>query len=543
MSMRVVIIGGVAGGMSAAARLRRLDAQAEIIVIERSGYVSYANCGLPYYLGGVIEQESSLLLQTPESLFRRFRIDVRVHTTAKHIDRERKAVLLQTENGSSEWIAYDKLILSPGAVPIVPPLPGIERARTLRNVEDVKSLIEGLAAKPKSAVVIGGGFIGVEAAENLVHREISTTIIEAAPHILAPLDVEMVTPVEQHMRERGVALMLDNAVSSIGDASITLRDGRDIAADLILLAIGVRPDSSLAADAGLALGPAGSVLTNHAHQTNDADIYAIGDAVAKRDRVTGDAVLVPLANLANRHGREVADHICGRHVSTPESLGTAIVKVFDLTVAATGWNERRATAAGLDFHIVHSHPASHAGYYPGATPMSLKLLFAPNGEILGAQGVGSDGVDKRIDVIATAIRGGIPAPELRELELAYAPPYSSAKDPVNMLGYVADNILSGNADPIQWHQVEAARSAGATLIDVRTTAEYEQGHIPGALNIPVDELRERTSEIPTDSDLIVTCAVGIRGHVAASLLASRSQRVQNLDGGFSTWKAAAQPIE
>ncbi len=506
---KIVVIGGVAGGMSAATRLRRLDANAEIIVIEKSGFVSYANCGLPYYIGGVIEDESALLLQTPESLFSRFRLDVRVSTEALSIDSVKKIV--RVKNLATDEIyelIYDKLVLSPGASPVVPPIPGIERALTLRTVEDMDRIVARVNATPSTAVVIGGGFIGVEIAENLVHRGINTTLVEATNQLLAPLDPEMATLVSAEMRRHGVELFLGSSVVNVLADSVELSSGEHIAAELVILAIGVRPELSLAQEAGLTIGPRRGITVDEFNRTSDLDIYAIGDAAEKIDAVDGGSTLVPLANVANRHGRIVADHINGRSVRSVKTIGTAIVKVFDLVVASTGWNEKRLASSGTPFTVIHTHPNSHAGYYPGAKPMVLKLLFHPTtGEIYGAQGIGTEGVDKRIDIIATAMRGSITAPELADLELAYAPPYGSAKDPVNMLGYISENIISGLIKTAQWSEVIDYQARGFQILDVRTAVEFLAGSLPGAINIPVDEIRERYSEI-NHHNLLVTCQVG-----------------------------------
>ena len=533
---RIVVIGGVAGGMSAATRLRRLDADAEIIVLEKSGYVSYANCGLPYYVGGVIEEEKDLLLQTPASLHARFRLDVRVLTEALSIDPVKKEVHVQSlESGNKHSLAYDKLILSPGASPIVPPIPGVERALTLRTVEDVERIVAQVMAKPQSAVVIGGGFIGVEIAENLIHKGITTSVIEASDQVLAPLDPEMATLVAKEMRLQKVDLRLGVSVTAINPKTVTLSDGTELPAELIILAIGVRPDISLAKNAGLETGKRNGIKVDEFNRTSNSDIYAIGDVAEKTDALDGEATLVPLANLANRHGRVVADHINGRTVRPVKTIGTAIVKVFDLMIATTGWNEKRLKASGRSYTTIHSHPNSHAGYYPDAKQMTLKLIFEPKtGEILGAQGVGIEGVDKRIDVIATAIRGDITAPELADLELAYAPPFGSAKDPVNMLGYMAENVISGLIETAQWNQIEEFRDKGYELIDVRTEAEFDRGTIPGAINMPVDSIRERKSEL-TNKNLLVTCQVGQRGHTASLLLKELGFNAVNLDGGYLLW--------
>jgi NADPH-dependent 2,4-dienoyl-CoA reductase/sulfur reductase-like enzyme/rhodanese-related sulfurtransferase len=531
---RVVIIGGVAGGMSAAARLRRLDAQVEIVILEKSGHVSYANCGLPYFVGGVIQNEESLLLQTPESLYQRFRLDVRVQSEVELIDRTKKIVTVKSASSTYE-LAYDKLILSPGASPIRPKLPGVERAMSLRNIEDVEVISARVGKHPKSAVIIGGGFIGVELAENLWRQGIHTAIVEATPQVLAPLDPEMATFVEAEIVKQGVNLYLGNSVTRIDAESVTLSNGDQIPAEIVIMSIGVRPETSLAASAQLTIGVRGGISVNGFNQTSDSDIYAIGDAAEKTDALDGGATLIPLANIANRHGRTVADHIAGEKVRPVRSQGTAIVKVFDLTIATSGWNEKRLVAAGRQFVAIHNHPASHAGYYPGAQGMSLKLLVDPVSQaILGVQGVGREGVDKRIDVIATAMRGGITAPELADLELAYAPPFSSAKDPVNMLGYIAENVLSGLTPIAQWYEVEEKVAAGYSILDVRTFGEVELGTLPGAINIPIDEIRERLAEIP-EGKILVTCQVGQRGHAATRLLRELGYEAINLDGGYLTW--------
>ena len=534
--MKVVIVGGVAGGMSAATRLRRLDADAEIIVLEKSGHVSYANCGLPYFVGGIIEEEESLFLQTPESLHARFRLDVRVSTEATRINPLTKTIeILDQKNGESFEISYDKLILSPGASPVIPPIPGIAHAITLRTVEDVKKIVAHVKQRPRNAIVIGGGFIGLEVAENLVHKGIPTTVVEALPQVLAPLDPEMATLVADELTHHGVNVYLGNAVESVSTHSVKLASGEELPSELVILAIGVRPDISLAKRADLKIGERGGIEVNEFNLTSDPDIYAVGDAAEKRDSIDGSATLVPLANLANRHGRVVADHIAGRQTRPVLTIGTAIVKVFDLTIATTGWNEKRLTAQKRGFHAIHTHPSSHAGYYPGAKPMSLKLLLdSSTGEILGAQGIGTEGVDKRIDVIATAMRGGILAPELADLELAYAPPFGSAKDPVNMLGYIAENRLSGLSRAVQWNELEDYRSRGYEILDVRTAREFARGAIPNSVNIPVDELRERIGEI-NGSDIVVTCQVGLRGHTATLLLNELGFNALSLDGGYQTW--------
>lgn len=538
---KIVIVGGVAGGMSAATRLRRLDPEASIIVIERSGFVSYANCGLPYYVGGVIADQASLLLQTPASLDARFELDVRIESEVTAINREAKKVSVTRKSGDTYELDYDVLVLSPGAQPIVPPIEGIDRAHTLRTVEDVTRIAAAVASNPKSAVVIGGGFIGVESAENLVHKNIPTTIVEAAPQLLGPIDPELAELVHAEVRKHGVKLKLGAGVTKVSENSVQLADGTEVPADLVICAIGVKPDITLAKACDLEIGPRGGITVNEFGQTSDLNIYAIGDVAEKIDAFDGEATLVPLANIANRQGRVAADHIMGRTVRPVKTIGTAIVKVFDLTVASTGWNEKRLKARGVDYQAIHTHPGSHAGYYPGAEQIALKLLISkPDGEILGAQAVGGDGVDKRIDVIATAIRCDLPAPELADLELAYAPPFGSAKDPVNMLGYIAENLLTGFTENIQWYDVKPMFAQGDVLLDVRTPAEFANGAIVGAINIPLDEIRDRFHEIPAGK-IIVYCQVGQRGHTATVLLRERGVNAVNLDGGYKTW-VAAEPL-
>ena len=541
--MKIVIIGGVAGGMSAATRMRRLDADAEIVVIEKSGHVSYANCGLPYYVGGVIEEEEALLLQTPSSLYARFRLDVRIASEVTAIDPEKKTVQVLNELTSESYeLNYDKLVLSPGASPVVPPIPGIERALTLRTVEDVEKIFARVEQKPTTAVVIGGGFIGVEIAENLIHKGIATTVVEASPQLLAPLDPEMATLVAKEMERNGVSLYLGVAATNISENSVQLNNGVEIPAELIILAIGVRPDTKLAKDAGLTIGTRGGISVDEFNRTSNHDIYAVGDVAEKTDAIDGSSTLVPLANLANRHGRVVADHIAGRATRPVKTIGTAIVKVFDLMIAATGWNEKRLANSDRKYQVIHSHPNSHAGYYPGAQQMSLKLIFdSKTGEILGAQGIGVEGVDKRIDVIATAIRGGITAPELADLELAYAPPFGSAKDAINMLGYISENILSGLLETAQWNEIEQFKEKGFELLDVRALSEFAAGSIPGAKSMPVDEIRNRVSEL-TNKNILVNCQVGQRGHTASMLLKELGYNAINLDGGYLTWSNSPASI-
>ena len=536
--LRVVIVGGVAGGMSAAARLRRLDEEAVITVIERSGHVSYANCGLPYFVGGVIEDEDDLLLQTPETLFRRFRLDVRVVTEVVDVDAASHEVTIRsTLDGQTQSIGYDKLVLSPGAVPVRPPIPGFDRVRVLRTVEDAKRLAADVIGRPRSAVVIGAGFVGLETAENLVCKSIAVTVVEAVDQVLTPLDPELAVLVAAELTSHGVVVETGVAVSEVTAGGITLADGRAIPGELVIGSIGVRPDVRLAEMAGLRLADNGAIAVDEVNRTSDPDIYAVGDAVGKEDWVGGGNSLIALANIANRQGRRVADHICGLPTRSTASLGTAIVKVFDLTAATTGWNEKRLRAAGRRYRTVHSHPLSHAGYYPGAEAMALKLIFDPDdGTILGAQAVGKAGVDKRIDVIATAIAGGITADQLADLELAYAPPFSSAKDPVNMLGYMAENVRTGACDVVEYEELASLVDAGWELVDVRSNQEHARRAIPGSLSLPLDQLRDEING--ARGPFVVYCEVGQRGHTATSLLHELGIRARNLDGGYRTWEAA-----
>jgi NADPH-dependent 2,4-dienoyl-CoA reductase/sulfur reductase-like enzyme/rhodanese-related sulfurtransferase len=537
--MKTVIIGGVAGGMSAATRLRRLDENAEIVVLERSGYVSFANCGLPYYIGDVITDRNSLLLQTPASLNARFEIDVRVDSEVVSIDRGNKSVQVHNLATGDHYVeAYDNLVLAPGAAPFVPPISGIERALTLRNIGDVDRMaatVDAVLAQPDpTAVIMGGGFIGVELAENLTERGLKVTIVELADQLLAPLDVEMAALVEKHLVSHGVTVVTGASVTEVCPDSVALSTGEFLPASLVVAAIGVRPETGLAEAAGLELGERGGILVDEHQRTSDPSIYAVGDAVVKRDAITGGQALVPLAGPANRHGRLVADVIAGRPVSSQPVLGTAVVGAFGMVAAATGWTEKRAIAAGRAIRVIHTHPANHAGYYPGAEGMSLKLVVdAENDAILGAQGVGGSGVDKRIDVIASVMRGGLAASDLADLELSYAPQFSSAKDPVNMLGFIAENMRDGLTETVQWHELAGEVSHGVQLVDVRTPAEYAKGTVDGAVNIPVDDLRSRLDEV--GADVIVHCQVGLRGYLAARILSQHGRRVRNLDGGYRTW--------
>lgn len=531
-----VIIGGVAGGMSAAARLRRLDESATIIVFEASGYVSFANCGLPYYLGQVIEDRQALLLQTPEALKQRFKLDVRVGHRVTAINHD-KTVTVLTPDGGEFTQSFDHLILAPGAEPRPLGIPGETRTLSLRSIEDVDSISERAqqmlsSSGSPTAVIIGAGFIGIETAENLHSLGFRVTLIHRAEHILTPLDVEMSAYLEQNLRQHGVEVLTSTMVTNIGADTVTTDSGHVLPADLVISAVGVTPRVELARQAGIALGPNGGILIDEHQQTSVANIYAVGDACEKRDINSGAWALMPLAQTANHHARVAAAAIAGSPTQAPTTLGVAILGAFGQTVAFTGWNERTARKAGKEVTVIHTHPLNHVGYYPGAESMHIKLVVDQKTDlILGAQIVGGAGVDKRIDILATAMRAGLTALDLADLELAYAPQFGLAKDPINMLGFIYGNIKAGEKT-IQWYEVE---EAGLPLIDVRTIGEFEMGHIPGAINIPLDQLRDNLSLLPP-GPFIVSCAVGVRGHTAAALLAQRGYDVRNLDGGYSTWR-------
>ncbi|MFJ2551081.1 FAD-dependent oxidoreductase [Microbacterium sp. NPDC087591] len=536
---RVLIVGGVAGGMSAATRLRRLDESAEITVIERGPEVSYANCGLPYYVGGVIPERASLLLQTPDSLHRRFRLDVRVRHEASRIDTARKTVdVIDLESGRRTVETYDALVLALGASPRRAETGSSIPVLSLRTVADADAIHSSLTRPGIPVVVIGGGYTGLEAAENLVSRGAAVTLVQRGEQLLSPLDIEMSAPILAAVRSHGVDVRLGVTITGTTDGAVALSDGTSAPAELIVDASGVTPETQLATAAGIAIGETGGIRVDASCRTSAPDVFAVGDGVEKTELVGGGTALITMAGLANRHGRMVADIIAGRAPSSRPALGTGIVSVFGTVAAKVGWSEKQLTTAGRDFYTAHVHPASHAGYFPGAETMSMKLLADPlTDRILGAQIVGREGVDKRIDVIATAMHAGLPASELSQLELAYAPQFGSAKDAVNMLGYVAENTRSGTTPTLQWHELDDALTVGAALIDVRTPAEFAAGAIPGAINVPLDELRERLDELP-DGPLIVHCQVGLRGHAATRLLAQHGFAVRNLDGGYRTWHDA-----
>ena len=550
--MKVVIVGGVAGGATAAARLRRLDEEAEIVILERSGYVSYANCGLPYYIGGTIQDKGALTLQTPESFRARFNIDVRVRHEVLSLQPQAHTVTVRRLDDGTEYTeSYDKLILSPGAKAIRPPLPGIdlEGIFTLRTVEDTLRIREFLEHhQPKSAVVVGGGFIGLEMAENLIHAGVHTTLIQLDDQVLLPLDKDMAGEVHSYLRGQGLDLRLGTAVTGFRRQGSQLETliGHEppVAADLVILAIGVAPESQLARQAGLTLGQKGAIVVDDHMRTSQPDIYAVGDAVQVNHVVTGQKALVALAGPANRQGRVAADHICGLGQSYAGAQGSSILKLFDMTAAATGLNEKAAQAAGVAYDKAVTYSASHATYYPGAQNMTIKTLFDPQtGRILGAEIVGFDGVDKRIDVMAAAIRAGLTAQQLTQLDLAYAPPYSSAKDPVNMAGYVIENLRGGLVRQYHWDQVATLPDDGSvTLLDVRTPQEVEaQGLLrPDALHIPLDSLRQHLDQLDPAKEVYVNCYSGLRSYLACRILSQRGFRCCNLSGGWRFWSYAAQ---
>ena len=539
--MKVVIVGGVAGGATAAARIRRLDEEAEILVFERSGYISYANCGLPYYIGGVIEDPEELTLQTPESFFRRFRIHMKVRHEVTAIHPEKKTVSVKNlETGAVFEESYDKLLLSPGAKPLWPDLPGMDSDRlfTLRTVEDTFRIKEFVDRnKPRSAVMVGGGFIGLEVAENLRELGLEVTIVQRPKQLMNPFDADMAAFIHAEVRKHGVQLALGHSVAGFaeknGGIEVLLQDNPPIHADLVVLAIGVTPESQLAKAAGLALGMKGSILVNDRMETSVPDIYAVGDAVQVKHYVTGEDALIALAGPANKQGRIAADNICGGDSRYLGSQGSSVIKIFDMTAASTGINETRARKSGLDVDTVILSPMSHAGYYPGGKLMTVKVVFEKKTyRFLGAQIVGYEGVDKRIDVLATAIHAQMKATQLKDLDLAYAPPYSSAKDPVNMAGFLIDNISKGLK---QWHLSDAAdlpRDGSVTLLDTRTEGEYRRGHIEGFRNIPVDELRERIGEIETGKPVYVICQSGLRSYIATRILEGYGFEAYNFAGGF-----------
>lgn len=548
-NLRVVVVGGVAGGASAAVRLRRLSEDAEIIVFERGPHVSFANCGLPYFIGGEITREEDLLVQTPEKLHSRFNLDVRVLSEVIAIDRAaKKVVVRKVDTGETYTERYDALVLATGAAPLKPPIPGIDREGqfVLRNVPDTLAIDKWIRKHhARRAVVVGGGYIGLEMAEQLHRRGLHVSVVEALPQVLGILDPEMAEWLHTELRANGVDLHLSDAVAAFevppdpkqaAASVVVLKSGTRLPADIVILGIGVKPEAGLARDAGLEIGQLGGVRVDDRMQTSDPAIWAVGDCVEVRHPVTGDWMLIPLAGPANRQGRIAADNIMGKDARYRGTLGTGVLRVFGRAAAGVGANERMLRAAGIPYQTVHLHPDSHAGYYPGAEQMSLKLLFSPDdGKLLGAQAIGADGVDKRIDVLATALSAGMTVRDLVHLELAYAPPFGSAKDPVNLAGMVAENVLDGLVSVVQWHDIDHIDPERTVLLDVRYPDECEKGTLPGALRIPLPELRERLGELPKDKEILAYCQAGQRSYYACRILAQRGFRCRNLTGAYMTW--------
>lgn len=543
--MKTVIIGGVAGGASTATRLRRMDEKAEIIILERGDFISFANCGLPYHIGGVIPERDKLLVITPEKLKKTFNIEARVRHEALSIDTKKKMISVRDLSKGREYSEnYDKLVLSPGASPIVPPVEGVDMPGvfTLRSIPDMDRINDFVTEKqPARAVVVGGGFIGLEIAENLQERGIEVTLIEMLDQVMAPIDYEMAAMVHQHLDFKHIRLALGDGLKAINADSplnVTLQSGKTVGTDMVILSVGVRPETSLAKDASLKLGARGTIAVNDHMLTSNKDIYAIGDAVTVNNIVSSKEVNLPLAGPASKQARIVADNIAGRDMSFKGVQGTSIVKIFDLTVGSTGLNSKQLADLGLPFKNVIIHASNHAGYYPGASPLAFKLLFSPEGKIYGAQLVGLEGVDKRVDVIATAIRAGLSVYDLEELELAYAPPFGSARDPINIIGFLAGNVLRGDLETIDWNQIDRLDRDKNVFVDVRDPEELAIGMIEGALNIPLGEIRQRMNEIPRSKRVVIYCQVGKRGYVATRILKQNGFDVINLSGGFKTYSHA-----
>lgn len=540
--MRVVIVGGVAGGMSAATRLRRLNEDAEIIILEKGPYVSFANCGLPYYIAGDITERSKLLVQTPEALHDRFNLDVRPNSEALSIHAKKKEIRVKTLE-EEYTLTYDKLLLSPGAKPFIPPAKGLQEAEnvfTLRSVPDVDKISDYMDNhQPKQAVVIGAGFIGLEMAESIAKRGAEVTIVEKAPHILPPFDVEMAAYVNKELKEKGVKLYTGLAAESFENKGqvVVLENGERLNSDITLMSVGVKPETALALTADIELGERGGILVDERYETSQKDIYAVGDAIEVKQQINGESTMIALASPANRQGRQAADVMSGLDRKNKGSIGTAIVRVFDLAAASTGLNERQLQASGDNYDVIHIQGKSHAGYYPGAKTIVLKLIFNPTtGKIYGAQAVGEDGVDKRIDILATAIKAGLTIADLPELEFTYAPPFGSAKDPVNMAGYAALNIMEGMSETIQWHQLEDKQAEGHVLLDVRSEEELKNlGKLKNSINIPLKDLRDRLSELPKDKPIIVSCQSGQRSYIAERILKQSGFEARNLDGAFALY--------
>lgn len=540
--MKTIIIGGVAGGASAAARLRRLDEACEIVILERGDFISFANCGLPYYIGGAITDKNNLTLQTPESFRKRFNIDVRVNNEAVKISPEEKTVTVKNlKSGEIYTESYDNLILSPGAEPIKPNIEGIDSNTvfTLRNIPDTLKIKEYIEkSKPKSAVVIGGGYIGVEMAENLKEAGLDVSVVELADHLIAPLDFDMAADVHRYIKSKGIKLYLNNGVKAIDGNTVILQNGT-IDAEMIIMSVGVRPETALAKDCGIEVNRRGSIVVDRHMKTNIQNIYAVGDAVETEDFITKSPAFIPLAGPANKQGRIAADNICGINSEYTGTQGSAVLKLFDMTVATTGINEKSASAAGIDYDKTYIYSGSHASYYPGASNMSIKALWDKKTlKIIGAQIVGFDGVDKRMDVLASSIRFGAKITDLANLELCYAPPFGSAKDPVNMLGFVAENIITGKMKQFFWNDVEKLpRDGSVTLLDVRTVTEVRRGRIDGFINIPLDSLRERIKEIPKDKPIYLHCHSGLRSYIALCILKGNGYDCFNLAGGWRLYES------
>lgn len=540
--MKTIIIGGVAGGASAAARLRRLDESAEIILLERGGYISFANCGLPYYIGGVIRNQRSLTLQTPESFRARFNIDVRINSEAIKIEPSFKKITVKNlRTGECYEENYDNLVLSPGAEPFRPDIDGIDSPTvfTLRNIPDTMRIKEYIETKkPQSAVIVGGGYIGVEMAENLRIAGLEVSVVELADHLIAPLDFDMAADIHRYIKEKGINLFLNNGVKAIEDGGVVMQNG-EVKADMIIMSVGVRPETALAKECGIELNRRGCIVVNSRMQTNIPDIYAVGDAAEVRDFITNAPAFIPLAGPANKQGRVAADNIAGIPSEYSGTQGSAILKLFDMTIGATGLNEKSAAAAGIDYDKTYIYPASHAGYYPGAQNMSVKAIWDRKSlKLIGAQLVGFDGVDKRTDILAAAIRFGAKITDLAGLELCYAPPFGSAKDPVNMLGFTAENIITGKIKQFFWNDVEnLPRDGSVTLLDVRTAAEVGRGKIDGSVNIPLDSLRERMGEIPQGKPVYVYCHTGLRSYIACRILSGSGFDCRNLAGGWRLYES------
>ena len=540
--MKIVIIGGVAGGMSAATRLRRLNETAEIIVLEKGPYVSFANCGLPYYIAGEIDERTDLLVQTPETLQARFDLDVRPNSEAISIDSNNKEVVVQTDQ-ETYTLGYDKLILSPGAKPFIPPAKGLEEAEnifTLRSVPDVDAIANFINIhNSKKAVVIGAGFIGLEMAESLAQRGMAVTIVEKAPHVLPPFDEEMAAYIRKELVANGVKLYTGLAAESFEEKgkTVVLENGERLESDITLMSVGVKPETTVALTAGVETGLRGGIVVDDQYETSQKDIYAVGDAIVVKQQINGEDTMIALASPANRQGRQVADVISGLDRKNKGSIGTAIVRVFKMAAAATGLNERQLQQADEAYEVIHIQGKSHAGYYPNAKTIVLKLLFHPTtGKIYGAQAIGEDGVDKRIDIIATAIKAGMTVQELPELEFTYAPPFGSAKDPVNMAGYVALNLMEGISESVQWYELEDKQAEGYLLLDVRNEGELKSnGRLKGAVNIPLDSLRDRMAELPKDQPIIVSCHSGLRSYAAERILKQNGYQAKNLDGAFALY--------